>query len=260
MRSITGIKDLDIYLVDFLDDKNLSTMCCLNKYYNNILDENFFRRRYEKKYKNKSDVKNIKKHYLENERYLNVKTAKEKEESLMFAIYSDRYDLFSFSITLHWEKDLLNNRTLIDRIIKADSIKCYLLTSNKKEFDMPLAIIEKSEKIIYYLFKNIEYEDIISEVNIYTSLLNDSPYLINLYIENEKDMRTNEVIGRILWEPKFLIFTKKYNKALHLFLSTLSRDELRRIKNLALQRDRHEVIKLFTIYTSPFSLFSALKI
>ena len=281
MKSIIGIKDLEYYLADFLDDQTLSAICCVNRYYNDIFNDKFFLKRYKEKYKNFISGKSykyipkdinillkqnssIKKYYLQNQRYLNLKN---QEEACLFAIYSDRADLLYLIFLKNnyqystWIDDIIPGSservgmTIQDHVIKADSKKCYkyVTTNNNDKYNIIFAITNKSNKITRYLFKIYEYNDIETEVYIFTCIQHDSPYLIDLYINNDKNLYSNRIISRIVWDNDIIKFTTKYNEALDLFISTLSGETLRQLKNLALQRNRFETIKLLTVYTSQFS-------
>lgn len=252
--SLIGVKDLDFLLSEKLDEQSLLCLSHLNHYYYQLFSDSFFSNRYNKKYQVSLSMN--KQTYFESEKVLKD----ESEEAINYTFSKDRVDLLKlFCANISMSKKI-TNYFYMDLAVEKDAIDCfkYLFNSKTKSSHYTkIAIQNKSNKILKYLFeqKMIENEGQV----IYFACLEDSPEVIKLMLEKRgfiPDNIVEEVIYLITYSLDDVnSWYEQYNSSFAIFIRSLSFDKIKSVRNLALERNRHNIIKLVTQYTSPFSKF-----
>lgn len=251
--SLIGLRDLDHLLSRNLDEKTLLNLSHVNKYYYTLYDDKFCSDRYCEKYGIKETID--KKTYFENENALKMP----KEEGLKFAVINDRADLLHLICSLNGKQ--AHHIFYMDWTIENDSIDCfkYLFQSSVLESFAShvgeLCIIYKSSKILRYLFQYNLVKGVPQKM--YRSFINGYPEFVELSIDKGVTQETvNDVVDMLTYSVDDISdWCVNYNEAFGSFARALSVEQIQSIRSLALERDRHHVIKLFTVYRSPFSEF-----
>lgn len=187
--SIFKIRDIDYYFSNFLTDNDLFNLSNSNKYYYNLFDENFWKKRFYAKYDIKLENKyiniknyNWKKYYRMAHELLNFDETSTSLKSkinrnIYYSISKDLPDIFYLLIT---ENNINPDTTLnyggsifssgmtfkpINTMIYKDAINCFetffSLEKHNPSFYLDIAIERKSYKIVEYLQKIIN-PDILS--------------------------------------------------------------------------------------------------
>ena len=186
--SIFGIKDLDYKFTKFLDNQTLFSLQNINKYYLNIFNEIFWKKRFYSHYIRYINIKNkyINKNKYKWKEYYKITDNLLSFKNLSLSVYKtiilDTADLFFLIININnMEFDKLfnsgkykdttaynyfSNENLrfmpINLIIENDSINCFknifILKKNTLHKSLPLhyliyAIRNKSDEIVKYIIK-----------------------------------------------------------------------------------------------------------
>lgn len=185
--SIFKIKDIDYYFSNFLTDDDLFNLNICNKYYHNLFDENFWKKRFYEKYDIKLENKyiNIKNytwkfycrmiHELLNFDETSVYLKSKINKNIYYSISKDLPDIFYLLITknninldttLNYGGSIFSSGMtfkLINTMIYKDSINCFetffSLEKHNPSFYLDIAIARKSYKIVEYLQKIINSEE-----------------------------------------------------------------------------------------------------
>lgn len=178
--SIFKIKDLDYFLATLLDDETLFILNICNKYYYNLFNEDFWKKRFNMKYREyirlEDNYINVHREKWKKYYYITHILLKEREinKSIYYSISKDLPDLFYLII---FKKDinpyvLLNyggsilfsgmSFIPINTMIYKDSINCFetffSLERYNPSFYLDIAIERKSHKISNYLQKFVELD------------------------------------------------------------------------------------------------------
>ena len=242
-----GIKDLDIYLADFLSDRDVINLSWINSKCYKLYDNRFFKNRFSQKYKLLSRNGNY-----------NVPENFDKKE---FCEVFKHLTHWKYAIT--HDKEYLLDLFMVDYIdgldtaVKNDSIKCFQkLSSLYTKYHESLAVKQNSKKIINflndeemllfqsnYVFRAItsncfDYIFLLPSHRINNDMVHEVFYSFSYYYKDESEKWTNE-----------------YNAALDLFISRIPKKVLAEQRSILLQKNCFHVIKLLTQYTSPFGNF-----
>jgi hypothetical protein len=260
--SILKVKDLDVKLAEILDDKDLRSLNEVSKYYVRILNDSFYRRKFDKLLKTLPKFTNMPEMNMYKEtwkRFYNVaKYALEPNEhrkKIEFAIIQDRDDILSLIFLKYGHKDNSiydweeTGNDWIDPIqlaISKDSAKCftYLL-----EFTLgyyPTAVFNNHAHKIIISKKFQEVLHLRERINGIISSFETGckSCYSSLYTSDLQDTIVNE-----LYDVDVIPFL---HSPFSIFMKSIPRDDLLRYKDIAIDSDRFDLIKLFTIYSSIF--------
>lgn len=257
------LKDLNILLTTYLEGEDLLHLNQTNRYFYQLLDDKFYSKRHWEKYGGLPSLirKNItRQQYYETEKYLHHS---DSHQSVYFAISTDNVELlfliYYFKTSVRLENTYIKpgNRYPSELAIEKNSLECFkFLTKNKPIYInyMDIAISYDSEKIVEYLYSigngHPDARHICS-----CFLFKCCKYLELCQLDDET---VETVFDLLSYSPDGLEtkMIENYNKPFSIFIRKLSTEQLGEIKNMALQRNRFQIIKLITVYTSPFSGFS----
>ena len=104
-RAFTGIKDVDMIILSHLDDRNLLTKCTLNKYVNQLCnDENFWRNRFLARSSVRPNITTSwKRYYLETLKDIDL-----LDQFFLDKSYETEEARFDFITRLNYELDRLH--------------------------------------------------------------------------------------------------------------------------------------------------------
>ncbi len=266
--SIFGIKDLDHKLAELLDDADLKNLNFLNKSSLRIYDNVFYKRRFLQYLQNlenhsilpEMNITEWRKFYYAVKKCLN-------EESHVSTIYKliekDRDDLLS----------------LMFRAYKYSSATIYDWSEGEKDYIFPMArvIYEDKEKCFNYLFQfgAFDVNDVfrnhahkIMKCEKFQESLNRGIKIMSILDIFKNDCLTcfnsiyseelkKDVINLLynLYGTDVLHLSSVYSAAFSAFMKTWTEDELLYQRNRALNENRYDLVKLYTIYTSIFRNF-----
>ena len=259
------IKDVNHKLSEFLDDADLFSLSQVNTYYHRIFDEAYWRRRFFHNFSN--FLTDGQKYNLYDEswskyyRLLYTWSRKPTYNAVVFAIEKDRADLLSIiykknslkyeNTVYDWSKKMSNFMTPVSEAVSQDSIHCFRLIVKNLNYYIPElslndAIICSAHKIVEELVNYANNRAIISMMRQDCLICAG---LLEPYIEKHID----KVIDYLFQNPEFVRgITENVNKCFDLFVHKLSLDEMDHYKKEALNRNRYDVIKALTKYTTPF--------
>jgi len=260
------IKDLVYMIAEKLEDDEVINLSLISKYYNKIINENFWKKRFFSKNEITNTIMDNIELNIYNESwkkyYFMVKKIVTDENhigNIKFIIDEDRSDLLIIFYKKHGYHynmniyDWNNNVGFInplDHCIKKDSIKCFKVF---KEF-FPISnflnscIIYDSHKIIEHLLDS-EYPHPASDIII---VLNKQCETCAKLLE-KKNLFDMDVIIKILYTNSYIVDNIiNGNKIFSYFVKKIPREKMEKYKNDALERNRFDVIKCLTMYTMPF--------
>ena len=257
--SFIGIKDLDLFLCNYLDDTDIFNLSHVNKYYYKLFNDQFYSNRYYKKYGKISELiprQTNKKTYYEN-------TGALQKTSLIaveFAIIHDRIDLLILIYYFHEKMEKIKplydpTRFLyhpIELAIEYDSIECfkYLLVALDIHF-IDVSIKYKSDKILRFICDKMK-KNIFTGRRFYYCFEYDSPMFIQLYLRKNRIFE-QELVDNVIYHITYpadnvLGWLTKHNSAFAMFVNRLTIAQLQDIVNMAEARDRHHVVQLIDFY------------
>ena len=262
------IKDLVYKIAVLLEDRDVKNLSLINKhYYTNIFNEDFWKKRLYTKFNDilpeKVNIYNEswKKYYFLVDKWVNEI---DLIKSVKFVISEDRSDLLRMIYT-RW-KQIYNaniydwNRKNNDKFlnpylyaIRKDSINCFnTFISENGNFEPPFylelneALFHDSHKIIKHLSKYIKSLHIIT-------IFNNNCETCGKIAENIFEKYTGEIIYLLtMLSYKNVVekLLKGDNKPFSMFVNKIPYKKLLEYKNKALERNKPEVSKCLTIYTS----------
>jgi hypothetical protein len=267
------IKDLDKYLANYLQDKDILNLRACSKYSKHVFDEDFWKKRFYLQYSKIIDEEyinsNVKKfpswfdYYFEIKRFTIFFSRKD-------AIKYDRADVLSVFVN---EPNIFGPPIfqLLRYTVEDDAINCftflykkYYYKNSNKNYNNKISVsIEdvihfKATKIFNYIIcnnlENFSYDAFIRaldrrDINILKSLLS-SPLYSNI-----------SILFSSLSYPENMDYIEywisEYNPCVQYFLSLPQiMENLIRYKNQAFFSNNLHIVKLLTKYTSPFSHFA----
>jgi hypothetical protein len=263
--SIIGLKDLDQKLAEFLSDADLSNLNSINRYYFKIYDDAFYRRRFYQFYNSfpfSSTIDmNIYHQSWKNFYYLVKKWLAESDhvKSICYCIDEDRVDILSLiyiqskylkdSRIWDWANEKCFYVVPPEYCLKRDSCKCFQYFNN-------ISVEEYQEYYQQYdphRIKRFWYENgIMSEEEIMREII----FSFEINCETCYNMFQDKIETDLIFYRLFSISENaflEYNKPFNLFIKTIPHSKILEYKNIALQKDRLDVVNLLTIYSSPFS-------
>lgn len=262
--SILGLKDLDQKLAEFLSDGDLSNLNSINRYYFRIYDDAFYRRRFYQFYNTfpfSSTVDmNIYGQSWKFFYYLVKKWLAEPDrvKSVCYCIDEDRVDILSLiyiknkylkeSRIWDWEKAKTMYVVPPEYCLKRDSCKCFQYFNN----------ISVEEYQNYYqnydphCIKKFWYENGImkSKEIIKEIIFSFEHNCEECYKLFQDDIESEKIMNELFYLPTNTFL--EYNKPFSLFINTIPHSKLLEYKNLALNRNRLDIVNLLTLYSSPF--------
>ncbi len=253
------IKDLNHKISDYLDDRDILSLNSVNKYYYNVFDDIYWKRKFYKKFNFDIEI-NIynepwKFYYL-----LIVKWLKKHDHvsSILFAVSKDRSDLlrmiylknnYKSNIIRGWSNIKRESIDVTDEVIEEDAINCfkfiYKINNYYKFLLISKSIMYHSHNILLYLKENIKKDHIL--------LIFRNNCLKCSEIVDFKKYANYNFINLI--PVKDLIYINSiYNIPFHIFVKEIK--DVKKIKSKLLEYNNFEAIKAITKYTSKFSDFS----
>ena len=268
MYGILRNKDLDQKLGDLLDDKNLKALNCVNKYYTVVLNGEYYKRRFRREIKQDISDMNINKEswktfYFKAKKYL---TDTDHVNSIRLLILGDQADILQLIYEKHdhykktatiygWENKTREYTNPLSLCIEHDRVRCfqYLSLLQPDNVNTYWMIQCHSHKILKV------YEPFIT---IQTKALNflqccEGNCMECCELLNISDIFPHKVL-EVLYNSDVLnveYFTCRHSRPLQKFMDTIPRNDLLFYKEEALQRNRMDIVKVLTYYTSPFSKF-----
>ena len=252
-----GIKDLDRKLSDFLEDKDVFSLICVNKYYSKVFNEEYWKRRLISKF---SDIlpKNYniynetwKKYYLMVSHFLN----QDYYTSITFCIKEDRVDLLEifyqkYNCNLNILRDWYKKREScipINLAVENDSIKCFKYISENLEIYSPT--LNLSRALDYHAHNIVDYlKEYIEEGHIMSIFEHDCLVCAE---KLNKFFYKNDIIYELHYYKTLVEkILKIYNETFALFVKNINYDELLKYKNACLKRNHYDVAKCLTKYTT----------
>ena len=264
--SICKVKDLDVKLGEMLNDKDLLNLNCVSRYYLRILDDAFYRRRFEKL------VERLPKYSILPEMNMCQESWKRFYNVVKFALHPDEH---SRKIEMSTEEDRADILSLIFRKYQHTDNSIYDWDQKEKGWVDPiqLTIDKDSAKCFSYLLQfTIGYYP--------TSVFKKHAHKIISSQKFQELLGVKERINAILYsfengcqecfhslyEPSLQdkIIDELYHiniapfldlnvsSSFTTFMQTISHDQLLIYKQVAINRDRFNLIKLFTIFSSYF--------
>ena len=251
------IKDLNHKLADLLDDKNLLNVNNLNRECVKIYDNIYYKRRltnYLKPEILKIENENWKEFYYMIKYYLTDDNHVSKIKRL---INQDRVDIlsllfkkygYSYKPIYNWSSEKRDILDPMNYAITKDSEKCFLYLSS---FDQSLNV----NVFKYHAHKIIQTErfrnmaSIQERINglIFIFLQGCASCYNSLY---SKDLE-EEIIEEI-YHTDISNLLKEYSEAFSLFIKSI---DISYYRNQANNRNRYDIVKLLTIYSSRFRDF-----
>ena len=267
MYGILRHKDLDQKLADLLDDNNLKAINCVNRYYTRVLDDEYYKRRFRREIKYDISNMNINKEpwktfyfkaqkYLQDEDHVNViRLLVLGDHADILQLVYEKYSYQDKETIYGWNsktKDYTNPLTLT---IEHDRAKCFQYLY---ELQNPLNC---STLIISYHAHKI--------LKTYVSKLDENLKAVNAYhCFDDKCMECYDLLDissvpahkilNVLYQvdlESIGYFISQHSRPLQKFMDGIPRSDLIFYKEEALQRNRMDIVKLLTTYTSPFSKF-----
>ena len=265
--SIFGIKDLDHKLGELLDDKNLKVLNYLNKTCIRIYDEAFYKRRFLK-YLNtlenysvlpESNVTKWKIFYYTFSKYISsknhvkiIKTLIEEDEDYMLSLLFRKYK-YSNATIYDWyghERDYLSP---MDYVISKDSKKCFDYLFQFQHIDTENIFRNHAHKIM-----NSKNEFTSPEMKIIAILSIFQNGCITCFNSIYSESYKQSIIELLyIADPEDIShLTSVYSAAFSAFMKTWTSQELLYYRNDAFIKNRYNLVKLYTIYTSIFSEYT----
>ena len=263
--SIFKVKDLDVKLAEKLNDKDLRNLNCVSKYFLRILDEAFYKRRFDT-FLNKLPKYSIlpemnmyeeswKKFYHSvvkaldpNKHSWKIELAIEEDRADILALIFRKYRHTDSSI-YDWEEKERDWLDPIQLTIDKDSVKCFTYLLQFTIGYYPTSVFKKhahkiivSEKFQELLGKEERIRAIIA------SFYNGCEVCFScLYNPRLQDRVIEE-----FWHIDIVPLLDCTSPSFVTFMKTLSYSDLLRYKQIAMNDDRYWLIKLFVIFSSPF--------
>lgn len=263
--SILGLKDLDQKLAEFLSDADLSNLNSINRYYFRIYDDAFYRRRFYQFYNSfpfSSTVEmNIYAQRWKKFYYLVKKWLAETDhvKSICYCIDEDRVDILSLIYIKNnyrkdtriwdWEKAKAFYIVPPEYCLKRDSCKCFQYFDNiyVEEYQEYYQQYDPHNiKSFWYKNGKMSVEEIINEIIF--SFETNCETCYNIFQDN---IEANSIFYRLFSIPANAFL--EYNKPFSLFIKNIPHSKILEYKNIALQKNRFDVVNLLTLYSSPFS-------
>ena len=264
--SIFKVKDLDVKLAEKLNDKDLRNLNCVSKYFLRILDEAFYKRRFDTflktlpKYSILPEMNMYKESW---KRFYNISTqaldANKHSWKIDLAIEEDRSDILGLifrkyrhtdSSIYDWEE---KDRDWLDPIqltIDRDSVNCFLYLLQFTIGYYPTSIFKKhAHKIINSdnFQERLGVRERIHAI-MYTFENGCKHCYSALYTPDLQD----KIVDELYNTDVIPLLNIHANSSFSTFMNSIPYDDLIRYKEVAIHRDRFYLIKLFTIFSSYF--------
>ena len=265
--SLFPIKDLNFLLSEYLDDLDVLQLSHINRYYYDLYNNLFWKKRFLNRYRNliyHIEDKYInyykepwKEYYFHTFFFLNIENY---VVSSHCAIREDRVDLLSL-ILVKYKPNIHElfvssirhtNFVPLTLAVEYDSINCYkILDLNVREQDFESMIRFKSDKILRYVYERSKCDYDISFIMY--CLMYDSPALIQLMTEHNTLDVENAIEG--ILGAKFPQKFPQNNSAFKQFLKHpyFTHENLFKFKTKALYRNNLDLLSLINRYTSYFN-------
>lgn len=262
--SIFKVKDLDVKLGEILKDKDLKNLNRVSKYYLRILDEAFYKKRFEKMLSELANNSVLPKMNLYDESwkkfYYYSKYALEvNQHSLKIekAITEDRADILSLIFRKYghrdnsiydWEDRISNWIDPIQLSISRDSLECF---SYLLQFTVGYYPTSVSKKHAHKIMSSNKFRELLNEKEridaiIYSFENGCEICFSTLYSSDLQDAIIEELYNVDI--TSFLDLSEAFSN----FMNTISLDDILKYKEIAIHRDKFPLIKLFTIFSSIF--------
>ena len=264
--SIFKVRDLDVKLAEILSDKDLASLNRVSRYFLRILDEAFYRRRFDKLVKSLPNYSilpemnmleeswkrfyNVTQYALDfNKHSLKIESAIEEDRADVLALIFRKYQHKDNSI-YDWEE---TDKDWIDPIqltIDRDSVKCFSYLLQFTIGYYPTSVFKKHSHKIIRSEKFQELLGVKERINaIIDSFENGCQACFSaLYSSNLQDKIIDE-----LYNVNIIPFLDlNSSSSFSTFMNSISYDDVLKYKEVAIYRDKFYLIKLFTIYSSYF--------
>jgi len=251
-----NIKDLNHKLTEFLDDKDLISLMIVNKYYYNVFDEAYWKRRLLKNFSEFLPEKyNIyeeswKSFYLIVSKWLNATPY----FSIYFAIEKDRLDLLQVIYKKHKTSHGLIRCGVLcmspaKLAVEKDSLNCFkYICENLTVYSVYLylnkAIENHSHKIVEHL------KGYTTEHQILKLFQMECPKCYEILKENFHLYERQTI--QLLYENNFTVnkLLNEHNKIFEAFAKQIPYKRLIYYKHEAMERNNYNIAKCLTKYTT----------